>query len=123
MKWDCLRGEIYYIDFGEGIGSEQKGTRPALVVQNNIGNKFSTTTIVAAITTKEKNREKHIPTHYALGGICGLKKRSVVLLEQIRTVEKNRITGYIGKLTDNQMKEIDNLIHISFGLNCNKGVE
>ena len=55
--------------------------------------------------------------------ICGLKKQSVVLLEQIRTVEKNRITGYIGKLTDNQMKEIDNLIHISLGLNCNKNVE
>lgn len=117
MNWNCLRGEIYYIDFGENMGSEENGIRPALVIQNDLANKFSTTTIVAAITTKDKKRE--IPTHYKIDKECGVKKDSVVLLEQIKTIEKSRIEKYMGKLDDKQMTEIDKLIHISLGLDCN----
>lgn len=117
MNWNCLRGEIYYIDFGENMGSEESGIRPALVIQNDKGNKYSNTIIVASITTKIDKR--HIPTHYKLNHRCGIKKDSLILLEQIRAVDKKRITKYICKLSDKQMTEIDKLIHISLGLDCN----
>ena len=112
MNWNCLRGEIYYIDFGENMGSEENGIR-----QNDKGNKYSNTVIVASITTK--NDKKHIPTHYKLNHRCRIKKDSLILLEQIRAVDKKRVIKYICKLSDKQMKEIDKLIHISLGLECN----
>ncbi|MBQ7938375.1 MAG: type II toxin-antitoxin system PemK/MazF family toxin [Oscillospiraceae bacterium] len=99
------------------MGSEENGIRPALVIQNDKGNKYSNTVIVASITTKIDKR--HIPTHYILNHRCGIKKDSLILLEQIRAVDKKRITKYICKLSDKQMKEIDKLIHISLGLDCN----
>ncbi|MBQ7123850.1 MAG: type II toxin-antitoxin system PemK/MazF family toxin [Oscillospiraceae bacterium] len=99
------------------MGSEENGIRPALVIQNDKGNKYSNTVIVASITTK--NDKKHIPTHYKLNHRCRIKKDSLILLEQIRAVDKKRVIKYICKLSDKQMKEIDKLIHISLGLECN----
>ena len=102
MNWNCLRGEIYCVDFGKNIGSEENGLRPALVIQNDKGNKYGNTVIVASITTKIDKR--HIPTHYKLNHRYGIKRDSLILLEQIRAIDKNRITKYICKVREKQRK-------------------
>ncbi len=109
------RGEIYYADLSPVIGSEQGGIRPVLIVQNNVGNKFSPTVIAAAITSqKEKTK---LPTHIQLDSDdCGLSKDSVVLLEQIRTIDKKRLKERMGKLDDDLMNRIDKGLFVSFGL-------
>ena len=108
------RGEVVLVDFGEGFCSEQGGIRPALVIQNNTGNKFSPTTIVAPITAEIKN---DIPTHYIIYPTHenGLKKRSIILFEQIRVIDKRRIIKKLGfiKITP----QIEEKIKISIGLN------
>ena len=116
FNMNVFRGGIYLVDLRNRVGSEQGGIRPVLVMQNDKGNKYGNTVIVASITTKINKR--HIPTHYKLNHKCGLKKDSLILLEQIRAVDKKRITKYICKLSEKQMKEIDKLIHISLGLDC-----
>lgn len=109
------RGEIYFADLSPVVGSEQGGVRPVLIVQNDIGNKYSPTVIIAAITS-QINKGK-LPTHVE---ICaedyGLPKDSVILLEQIRTIDKKRLKEKIGFLSPDIMKVVDEAIQISFGL-------
>ena len=109
------RGEIYYADLSPVIGSEQGGMRPVLIVQNNVGNKHSPTVIAAAITSqKEKTR---LPTHITLAAQnCGLAKDSVVLLEQVRTLDKKRLKERMGELDGSAMGKVDNALSVSFGL-------
>ena len=109
------RGEIYYADLSPVIGSEQGGMRPVLIVQNDIGNKHSPTVIAAAITSqKEKSR---LPTHISLNARdCGLAKDSVVLLEQVRTLDKKRLKERMGELDIDAMGKVDCALSVSFGL-------
>ncbi len=97
------RGEIYYADLSPVIGSEQGGIRPVVIIQNDIGNKYSPTTIVAPITSKKKTR---IPTHVLINNPC-LKCTSLILLEQIRSIDKTRLKEYIGRLTSKELKKLD----------------
>ena len=115
MKKEYRRGEIYDTDFGEGIGSEQTGIRPALIVQNNVGNAYSATIIVAAITSG-KHIKAVVPTHCNVGTDTGLKVPSIILLEQLRTVSKERIGTYIGKLGPRDMTRIVYPLAISIGM-------
>ncbi|MGI6113351.1 MAG: type II toxin-antitoxin system PemK/MazF family toxin [Mahellales bacterium] len=109
------RGDIYYADLSPVIGSEQGGVRPVLVVQNDIGNKYSPTVIVAAITS-QINKAK-LPTHIEITAEeYGLPKDSVILLEQIRTIDKKRLKEKIGFLSSEMMKKVDEALQISFGL-------
>jgi len=109
------RGDIYYADLSPVVGSEQGGIRPVLIVQNDIGNKYSPTVIAAAITS-QKDKSK-LPTHIALPSHeCGLSKDSVVLLEQVRTIDKRRLKEKMGKLDTASMSQIDQALSISFGL-------
>ncbi len=108
------RGELYYADLSPVVGSEQGGVRPVLVIQNNVGNKYSPTIIVAAITS-QINKAK-IPTHVELNSKdYGLPKDSVVLLEQLRTLDKRRLKEKIGFVDSLKMKNIDNALLISLG--------
>ncbi len=109
------RGDIYYADLSPVIGSEQGGVRPVLIVQNDVGNKFSPTVIAAAITSqKEKNR---LPTHFPIStDDCGLAKDSLVLLEQVRTIDKKRLREKVGRLSESDMASVDKALSISFGL-------
>lgn len=108
------RGEIYYADLSPVIGSEQGGIRPVLIVQNDIGNKFSPTIIAAAVTS-QINKAK-LPTHIELnGGDYGLPKDSVVLLEQIRTLDKTRLKEKIGEISIDKMQKINQALMISLG--------
>ncbi len=109
------RGDIYYADLSPVVGSEQGGIRPVLIVQNDVGNKYSPTVIAAAITS-QKDKSK-LPTHIALPSHeCGLSKDSVVLLEQVRTIDKRRLKEKMGKLDTASMLQIDQALSISFGL-------
>ena len=110
-----LRGDLYYADLGHGIGSEQKGNRPVVIIQNNVGNKHSPTVIIAAITSKANIKAK-LPTHYYLHPGNGLDLPSLVLLEQIRTVDKRRLSYYIGRLDEKQIQGINHALAISIGL-------
>lgn len=109
------RGDIYYADLSPVIGSEQGGTRPVLIVQNDVGNRHSPTVIAAAITSqKDKAR---LPTHIQVNTEgSGLTRDSVVLLEQIRTIDKKRLREHMGRLDDTAMMRIDHALQISFGL-------
>lgn len=109
------RGEIYYADLDPVEGSEQGGKRPVLILQNNKGNKYSTTTIIACITSKAFIKAK-LPTHYHLPYIEGLKTNSLVMLEQIRTIDTNRLGKKINCLADYQMEAIDKRLCISLNL-------
>lgn len=108
------KGDIFYADLSGGVGSEQHGERPVLIIQNNIGNKYSPTTIVAAITTHEKKLD--LPTHVLLDESCGLKQQSIVMLEQIRTIDKSRLKKKIGKCNPIILKNVNNAIKMSFFL-------
>ncbi|MDD3397792.1 MAG: type II toxin-antitoxin system PemK/MazF family toxin [Clostridia bacterium] len=111
---EIKRGEIYYADLSPVVGSEQGGIRPIVVLQNDIGNKYSPTVIVAAITSQIN--KARIPTHIELSSInYSLPKDSVVLLEQIRTIDKTRLKQKISKLDNLKMKEINRAILISLG--------
>ena len=107
------RGELYYADLSPVVGSEQGGIRPILVVQNDIGNKYSPTIIAAAITSKI-NKAK-LPTHIELPSSYGLAKDSVILLEQIRTLDKRRLKERIGELPPSTMVRVNRAILISLG--------
>ena len=109
------RGEIYYADLSPVVGSEQGGVRPVLIVQNDVGNKYSPTVIAAAITSRQG--KANLPTHIDVQAQgTGLVKDSVVLLEQIRTLDKRRLREYMGRLDDTQMERVDGAIAVSFGL-------
>lgn len=109
------RGDIFYADLSPVIGSEQGGVRPVLVVQNDIGNKYSPTIIAAAITS-QINKAK-LPTHIEINAQdYGLQKDSVILLEQIRTIDKKRLREKIGHLDDELMEKVNEALSISFGL-------
>lgn len=109
------RGDMYYADLSPVIGSEQGGIRPVLIVQNDVGNKFSPTVIAAAITSQ---RDKtNLPTHIKVDADgCGLSKDSIVLLEQIRTIDKQRLKEKMGSLDISSMNAIDKALSVSFGL-------
>ena len=109
------RGDIYIVDLRECFGSEQGGIRPALVVQNIIGNRYSHTLLIACITSKA-NKKHHLPTHYILPDNVGLNLNSMVMMEQIRVIDEKRIVKYIGKLSPRYMKILDKRIMISFVL-------
>ncbi|MCC8160398.1 MAG: type II toxin-antitoxin system PemK/MazF family toxin [Oscillospiraceae bacterium] len=109
------RGDIYYADLSPVVGSEQGGIRPVLIIQNDVGNKYSPTVIAAAITS-QINKAK-MPTHIELmAKDYGLNKDSVVLLEQIRTIDKRRLREKIGRIDDGLMDSVNNTLSISFGL-------
>ncbi len=115
MEHGIKRGDIYYADLSPVVGSEQGGTRPVLIIQNNLGNKHSPTVIAAAITS-QMNKAK-LPTHIELTGpAVGLTKDSIVLLEQIRTIDKRRLREHMGRLDQEMMDKVDNAIAVSFGL-------
>ncbi len=109
------RGDIYYADLSPVVGSEQGGVRPVLIIQNNVGNRFSPTVIAAAITSR--NEKANLPTHIRLyADNSGLSKDSVVLLEQIRTLDKKRLKEKMGTLNSSDMYKVDEALSISFGL-------
>lgn len=109
------RGEIYYADLSPVIGSEQGGIRPVLIVQNDVGNKFSPTVIAAAITSQRF--KTNLPTHIKVNADnCGLAKDSIVLLEQVRTIDKKRLREKMGILGKQDMNKIDRALSVSFGL-------
>ncbi len=114
-KREILRGDIFIVDLSPVVGSEQGGERPSLVVQNNTGNKYSTTIIVAAISSKIKKPK--LPTHIAIkAGEFGLLKDSVVMLEQVRTVDIKRVVHKLGKADPEFMKKVDKALRISFNI-------
>lgn len=112
-KRKIWRGNIYHADLDPVIGSEQGGIRPVLIIQNNRGNQYSPTVIVAAITSRKKAK---LPTHVYLHEIKGLGKHSVVLLEQLRTIDKTRLRKCIGRLSGQEMSKIDKALKISIAL-------
>lgn len=108
------RGELFYCDLGTTLGSEQGGIRPVLILQNDVGNRFSPTTIIAPLTTKIG--KAILPTHVLIKQQQGLTSDSIVLLEQIRTIDKNRLRGYVGTLDRDAMNEIGRAVEISMGI-------
>ena len=115
LNSEIRRGDLYYADLSPVVGSEQGGVRPVLIIQNNIGNKYSPTVIVAAITS-QINKAK-LPTHIEIAANeYGLNKDSVILLEQSRTIDKKRLREKIGCLDKSMMLKIDNSLQISLGL-------
>ncbi|MCD8341815.1 MAG: type II toxin-antitoxin system PemK/MazF family toxin [Clostridiales bacterium] len=115
MDSSVRRGDIFYADLSPVVGSEQGGVRPVLIIQNDMGNRHSPTVIAAAITS-QMNKAK-LPTHIELiDQDCGLTRDSVVLLEQVRTLDKRRLRERMGRLGEEQMKLVDTAIEVSFGL-------
>ena len=109
------RGDIFYADLSPVVGSEQGGVRPVLILQNDTGNRHSPTVIAAAITSQ--TGKARLPTHISLAAMsCGLPKDSVVLLEQIRTLDKRRLREHMGRVDETMMKQVDTAIAVSFGL-------
>ena len=109
------RGDMYYADLGRGIGSEQEGYRPVLIIQNDTGNKHSPTVIVAAISSKVDAKAK-LPTHYLLKAKNGLELPSLVLMEQLRTIDKRRLETYIGHLEEQHIRRLNRALAVSVGL-------
>ena len=109
---EVKRGEMYYANLCPIVGSEQGGIRPVLIIQNDRNNKTSTTTIIAAMTGQKKKYQR---TNVKVSG-CGLKKETLVLLEQVRTIDKSRLRDYIGTLDDQAMEKVDRAIVESFGI-------
>ncbi|MDO4321260.1 MAG: type II toxin-antitoxin system PemK/MazF family toxin [Lachnospiraceae bacterium] len=109
------RGDVYYANLSPVIGSEQAGYRPVLIIQNNTGNRYGRTVIVASLSSQSEHKPK-LPTHCYIQAGDILKKSSVVMLEQLRTIDKQRLDGYIGSLDQNYMEEIDKALAVSVGL-------
>ena len=108
------RGEIYYADLNPVVGSEQGGIRPVLILQNEVGNWFSPTVIVAAVTAK--GGKARLPTHVAVGTDSGLRRPSLVLAEQVRTIDKSRLLERVGMLPPEKQEQVDRALRISFAL-------
>ena len=115
MNHTYLRGDMYYADLGRGIGSEQEGYRPVVIIQNNVGNKHSPTVIIASITSQTGMKSK-LPTHYYIDAEDGLDLPSIVLLEQLRTVDKRRLGNFIGHLSEKHICGINHALAVSIGL-------
>lgn len=109
------KGDLYYADLSLGIGSEQGGIRPVVILQNNKGNKYAPTVIVASLTSG-RHRKQFLPTHFTLTERKGLRSNSIVLLEQIRTIDKSRLLNKIGSLSRRKIRLIDQKIKISLGI-------
>lgn len=114
--WGYRRGDIYYVDLNPVIGSEQRGSRPVVVIQNNSGNRHAPTLIVAMITSKT-SKNGQLPTHYLLKENPALDEPSVVLLEQLRTIDKCRVREYLGRTSKREMLAIDKALVKSLSLN------
>ena len=109
------RGDIYYADLSPVVGSEQGGLRPVLIIQNDVGNRYSPTVIAAAITSRITKTQ--LPTHIGVSGAsCGLAKDSVILLEQVRTIDKTRLREKIGHADQSVMEQVSGALSVSFGL-------
>ena len=113
------RGDVFYADLSPVVGSEQGGLRPVLIIQNDVGNRYSPTVIAAAITSRLDKAD--LPTHIGVAamreeGANGLTKDSVILLEQIRTIDKRRLREKLGHMEDGVMRRVDEAISVSFGL-------
>ena len=115
-KGAILRGDVFYATLRGAEGSEQGGTRPVVIIQNDTGNRYSPTFVVAPITSSGIKNKKALPTHVKVGTVVGLEKDSVVLLEQIRTLNKERFGEFITTLQADTMKCIDGAICVSVGL-------
>ena len=115
MERKIKRGDMFYAELMSGIGSEQNGRRPILIISNNTGNKHSNTVIAAIITSQTTNKAK-MPTHCIIKAQQGLGRDSLVLLEQIRTIDKRRLKEYIGTLEGESMSNIDKALAISVEL-------
>lgn len=113
--WVYRRGDIYFADLDPVIGSEQGGTRPVIVIQNDTGNKHSPTLIVATVTTKIHKKER-LPTHLLIKDNPAFREASVVQLEQIRTIDKCRIDNYLGKVTSREMMAIERALAVSLAM-------
>lgn len=116
MERNIRRGDIFYAELNPVIGSEQGGTRPVLVISNNTGNRHSPTVIIAPITSRTHTKAK-LPTHTEVQDFDKLDKDSIILLEQIRTIDKQRLKQYMGLLPDNIMAKVDKALAISISLN------
>ena len=115
MDTTVKRGDIFYADLSPVVGSEQGGTRPVLIVQNDTGNKHSPTVIAAAITSQTS--KARLPTHINIaGGSVGLSKDSIILLEQVRTIDKQRLKERMGNFSIADMNKINKALTVSFGL-------
>ena len=114
MNNNVRRGDIYYADLSPVVGSEQGGVRPVLIVQNDVGNRYSPTVIAAAITSQ--TGKARLPTHIEVHTDSGLAKSSIVLLEQIRTLDKRRLKERMGHLDDETMTLVNDALSVSFGL-------
>ena len=108
------RGDIYYADLSPVVGSEQGGLRPVLIIQNDVGNRYSPTVIAAAITSR--TGKTRLPTHIGVTSDCGLSKDSVILLEHVRTLDKRRLKEKIGHVDPSVMSMVDSALSVSFGL-------
>ena len=115
MDRTYLRGDLYYANLGRGIGSEQEGYRPVVIIQNNIGNRHSPTVIIAAISSKVGIKPK-LPTHYFINAEDGLELPSIILLEQLRTVDKRRLDKYIGHLRKEHIDGMNHALAVSIDL-------
>ena len=113
--WKYLRGDIYYADMEPHIGSEQGGSRPVVVLQNDVGNRYAPTLIVATVTSRTE-KKRYQPTHVLIAHNTAFEKPSVVQLEQIFTIDKSRIQHFLGRLTQNEMQEIEKGVVSSLAL-------
>ncbi len=121
------RGDIYYAELNPVVGSEQGGIRPVLIISNDIGNSHSPTVIIAAITGKTQTKAK-LPTHTEVKDVEGLDRDSIILLEQIRTIDKQRLKNHMGTMPDNIMARVDKALAISLSMKqqkagCGDGAE
>lgn len=114
-NWNYRRGDIYLVDLGTNVGSEQGGCRPVLLLQNDVGNHFGPTLIVAPVSSRYWKKSKQ-PTHTLIEGIQNLSSPSVVLAEQLLTIDKVRVMKYLGKVPEEQMQEVNKAVKVSLGL-------
>lgn len=114
MRKAIRRGDLFYADLNPVVGSEQGGIRPVLVIQNDVGNHFSPTVVAAAITSRKAKNS--LPTHILLENVPGLAPTSLLLLEQLRTIGRKRLRGYIGRISKEKMLEVDAALAISIGI-------
>ena len=115
-NWQYSRGDIYYANVEPHVGSEQGGERPVVVLQNDTGNKYSPTLIIATITSRV-NKKRHLPTHVLLDHNPGLKVPSIVQLEQIFIIDKRRVQRFAGQASEDEMNQIEMAIKVSLGMN------
>lgn len=114
MRKAIRRGDLFYADLNPVVGSEQGGIRPVLVIQNDVGNHFSPTVVAAAITSRKAKNS--LPTHILLENVPGLAPTFLLLLEQLRTIDRKRLRGYIGRISKEKMLEVDAALAISIGI-------